>query len=651
MKGKIYLVGNPNCGKSTIFNSLTGLNQKVSNLAGTTVEIKVGQLLLENKKYSLYDLPGTYSIFPKSEEEEIANQEIIKNHQDIDLIIYVADAKQLYRNMLYFSQLSRLNIPVVLLINMWDTVESKNLSYSPQLLEEQLKIPVITYSAKNDERQELLKLLKPIVKEKKTTSFFNEETVNALEIHKADNIAKAKYTVESYQKVSLLFNKVAKKNIANPLTAKLDRIFMHPVGGFFIFGFIMFLLFQMLFTIAAPPMEWIEILFQKISGQLQTVLPQDFWLSNLLIHGIVPGIGGVVVFVPQIALLYLFLTLLEDTGYMSRISYLLDSVMRQFGLSGKSVIPLVGGFACAIPAMMSARTINNKKDRLITLMVTPLISCSARLPVYTILIALLAVKNTSVVNQKGLIFFGLYIFGLVAAMLIAFLFKKILPTDKTGFFILEMPQYRKPVLRNVITNAWNKTLDFIKGAGGVILVVAIILWFLASFGPPAKMQQVRDTYAVELNKPNLSVTAKEQLNKSKNADLMAESFAGHLGKAIEPVVKPLGYDWKIGIAIITSFAAREVFVGTLSTIYAVEKQGNDGIVERLHKAKDEQGNLVYTTATIVSLLVFYMFALQCFSTIAVMKKETAGWKWPIIQFLYLGFLAYGGAWIAYQVFS
>jgi len=541
-------------------------------------------------------------------------------------------------------------VPIVLLVNMWDTVEHNTLSYSPELLQEQLKIPVITYSAKNEDRTSLINQLAAIVKAKKTSSFFNEESENTIDIHQAENTAKANYTLKSYQKVSLLFNQVAKKNIANPFTAKLDRIIMHPVWGFVIFGFIMFLLFQMLFTIAAPPMEWIELWFQKISEQLTNILPQGFWLSNLLVHGIVPGIGGVLVFVPQIALLYLFLTILEDTGYMSRISYLLDSVMRQFGLSGKSVIPLVGGFACAIPAMMSARTINNKKDRLITLMVTPLISCSARLPVYTILIALLAVKNTGVVNQKGLIFFGLYIFGLVAAMLIAFVLKKILPKDNTGFFILEMPQYRRPVLRNVLTNAWNKTLDFIKGAGGVILVVAIILWFLASFGPPSKMERVNKSYEVKLSNPSLSDTETEQLNKSKNAALMAESYAGHLGKAIEPVIKPLGYDWKIGIAIITSFAAREVFVGTLSTIYAVEKKGNEGIVERLHNAKDEKGNVVYTTATIVSLLVFYMFALQCFSTIAVMRKETGGWKWPVIQFLYLGFLAYGGAWLVYQVF-
>jgi ferrous iron transport protein B len=444
---------------------------------------------------------------------------------------------------------------------------------------------------------------------------------------------------------------VQKKAEKTTLSDRLDGVLTHKIWAPVIFFGIMFLVFQAVFAWASYPMDWIEMGFGAAAETLRSILPAG-WFTDLLTEGVISGLGGIVVFVPQIAILFLLVTLLEEVGYMSRAVFIFDKLMQQFGLNGRSVVALVSGGACAIPAIMSTRTIGNWRERLITILVTPLISCSARIPVYTVLIGFVVPEGRliGVFNLQGLAFMGLYLMGIAAALGSAWVFKKILKSSEPSWLMMQLPPYRLPVWRNVGITIWEKTSAFVLEAGKVILVASIILWALASYGPSAKMEAAKVEATQIAQQKNLDETATNNLVASYEIEA---SFAGHLGKFIEPVIQPLGFDWKIGIALITSFAAREVFVATMATIYSIGSTDDEATIhDRLALAQNPvTGAKVYTAATAGSLLVFYVFALQCMSTLAVVRRETGGWKWPLIQFSFMGVLAYLGSWIAFQALS
>jgi ferrous iron transport protein B len=414
----------------------------------------------------------------------------------------------------------------------------------------------------------------------------------------------------------------------------------------------MFIMFQSIFWLASFPMDWIEAAFGALSGKLANILPES-QLTDILIKGIIAGLGGIAVFVPQIMILFGFITILEDTGYMARISFLTDRLMRQVGLNGKSVMPLISGVACAVPAIMATRNIENRKERLITIMITPLMSCSARLPIYTIMIALVIPNKPflGILNLQGLVMMGLYLLGFVMALIIAAIMKFFIAIKEKSYFIMELPVYRAPRWKNVGTTMIQKAKIFITDAGKVIMVISVILWFLASYGPTKKMHAV-DTRYEQLTVANPA--QKDELQREKESEKLANSYAGILGHAIEPAIRPLGFDWKIGIALITSFAAREVFVGTMATLYSVGENPEDNdatLRQKMSGATWRNGRPVYTLASGLSLMLFYAFAMQCMSTLAIVKRETKSWKYPAIQFVYMTALAYGFSLLAFQLFK
>src|SRR5436190_14571339 len=435
------------------------------------------------------------------------------------------------------------------------------------------------------------------------------------------------------------------------LTDKLDNVLLHRRWGYLILLAVLFILFQSVFWLAQFPMTWIETLFSTISVGLNNALPAAWW-SDLLINGIVAGLSGILIFVPQIMILFGLITLLEDSGYMARISFLTDRLMRTVGLNGKSVMPLISGFACSVPAIMSARNIENRKERLLTILITPLMSCSARLPVFTILIGLV-IPSTYVLGflgVQGLVMMGLYLLGLVMALIVSYVAKWFIKIKEKSFFILELPTYRSPRWKNVLPIMIGKARIFVFDAGKVIMIISLILWALSSFGPGNRMKEVTQRYEQLKQQPNANT---EELDKEFGTAKLENSYAGILGKSIEPVLKPLGYDWKIGIALITSFAAREVFVGTMATLYSVGDQDENALRlrDKMKAAKKEDGTPVYTLASGLSLMIFYVFAMQCMSTLAVVKRETKTWKWPIIQLIYMTGLAYIMSLIVFQIFK
>ncbi|MFY0644066.1 MAG: ferrous iron transport protein B [Bacteroidia bacterium] len=610
---RLLLAGNPNSGKSSLFNELTGLRQKITNLPGTTIENKKGTIVHKGEKLEIIDTPGTYSFSPKSIDEQEAVKFI--NSKYIDYVLYVADASNLKRHLFYFSQLSELNIPIILALNMLDVAENKGQSIDIERLSKELGIRVVPINARTGKGVKELK--DELFKEQFVPHYqFSEKDVKAHDFR--------------YLQIDQLLGRTQEiVNKSALITDKLDQVFTHRVWGFPIFLVILFLIFQAVFVLAEYPMTWVEQGFEHLSIFLSDTLPSG-WLKKLIINGLVAGLAGVVVFVPQIAILFFFMGLLEDTGYMSRVSFIMDKLLRTLGLSGKSVIPLLSGAACAIPAIMSTRTIENWKDRLITIMVTPLMSCSARLPVYTLLISL-AIPSQMVwgfINLQALVLLAMYLIGTVAALVAAIVFKYLIKHDIPSFFIMELPVYHSPRWKNIWMTCWQKSRSFVVEAGKVILIVSMVLWFLASY-------QKHET-------KSFAVQETTELEKS---------FAGSLGKTIEPAIAPLGFNWKIGISLITSFAAREVFVGTMSTIYSVDDEDNhEQIRAKMEKDVNRNGAPVYSLAVVLSLLVFYAFAMQCMSTLAVVYKETKTLKWPIIQFFYMTAMAYVGSFIVYQLF-
>ena len=695
----IALVGNPNSGKTSLFNTLTGLNQRVGNFPGVTVDKKTGHTPISDSLLgNVIDLPGTYSLYPKRLDEWVSYRVLLNQDKDIhaDIFVVVVDASNLKRNLLFCSQILDLKKPVVVALTMLDLANKKGIEIDVPELERELGVPVVSVNPRKNKG--IVQLKKAI---ELTASHLYKIPVRDFIDNKAmatapiDDLKKLVPSASDYSAIHYLINheefqlspamqedieNIERKHAFNPtrtqateilqrygrikhimqvavsepdpmqqtiLTDKLDNVLLHRKWGYLILLAVLFILFQSVFYLAQYPMTWIEMAFSSFSSSLAQSLP-DTWWSDLIINGIIAGLSGILVFVPQIMILFALITLLEDSGYMARISFLTDRLMRSVGLNGKSVMPLISGFACAVPAIMSARNIENKKERLLTILITPLMSCSARLPVYTILIGLVIPNHylLGLFSVQALVMMGLYLLGLAMGLLVSFIAKWFIKSKERSFFILELPTYRAPRVKNMVQTMVNKARIFVTDAGKVIMVISLILWALSTFGP-GRMGEVQEHYKTEIAK---NPAKADSLRVVMNTAKLENSYAGILGKSIEPGIKPLGYDWRIGIALITSFAAREVFVGTMATLYSVgEDQQGLLLRDKLRAAKKEDGTPLFTLATGISLMLFYLFAMQCMSTLAITRRETKSWKWPIIQFTYMTTIAYVMSFIAYQL--
>ncbi len=698
----VGLVGNPNSGKSSLFNLLTGLRQRIGNFPGVTVEKKSGTLQIEDlPPVEIIDFPGAYSCYPTSLDERLVVQELTNPKGDLfpDAILYVADVTKLDKHLLLFTQLRDLDLPMILVLNMADLIKEEGLQVDVTALSHRLGVPVVAVSARaNTGIAELKKAIGGLLRDPQAfrpeEPFYEpgvlardvladlrqelparndyhalllahhaswlkhvpEETRHRVQKARVKNgfhslRAQVEETMERYDTFEpIVHDTVRRAGAKASFSDRVDDVLTHRVFGPVIFVVIMLLLFQALFAWTGWPMDGIEWVFETLGNTVREKLSPG-WLTDLLVDGVIAGLGGVLVFVPQIAALFLFITILEEVGYMARAAYLFDSLMQRFGLNGRSVVALISGHACAIPAIMSTRTIANWKERLLTIMVTPLTSCSARIPVYVILISF-AVPEGSFLGfgYQGLAFAGLYFLGILSAMLSALIFKLVLKSQERSFLMLEMPDYRTPVWRNVGITVWQKVKTFIMEAGKIILLISVVLWGLSTYGPPAAMEEARAQVQKTVEEQGLDEQAAEDLMASEQLEA---SYAGHIGKFIEPAIRPLGYDWKIGIALFSSFAAREVFVGTMAIIYSIGSTEDElRIRDRMaDEINPDTGQPVYNRATAWSLLVFYVFAMMCMATLAVTKRETGGWKWPIIQFTFMTTLAYVSAMIVYQVLS
>ncbi|MEI7735616.1 MAG: ferrous iron transport protein B [Ferruginibacter sp.] len=699
-KLNIALVGNPNSGKTSLFNVLTGLHQQVGNFPGVTVDKKTGTTTLAPGLDALIiDLPGTYSLYPKRADEWVAYKVLLNQDEDVkpDMVLLVADASNLKRNLLFCSQILDLKIPVVVALTMMDLAKNKGTQIDIPGLERELGVPIIPINPRKNKGIAPLKKTLETAFEKINqapardfidTNALAPASIDALKVHfpaisnyraihylinhenfvlddvtqhlieniEIDNKfnptrTQAEEIMQRYGRIKFIMQQTVVES--DPLqkalfTERLDNVLLHRYWGYIILMSVLFLLFQSVFWIATYPMDGIEWIFSELGGWLGSVLPPTWW-SDLLINGVVAGLSGIMVFVPQIMILFGLITILEDSGYMARISFLTDKLMRKVGLNGKSVMPMISGYACAVPAIMSARNIENKKERLLTILITPLMSCSARLPVYTILISLIIPSKLYLgfLSLQGLVMMCLYLMGTIMALIVSWVLKWFIKSTERSFFILELPVYRGPRWKNAFTTMIQKAKIFVFDAGKVIMIISLLLWALSTYGPKQKMQAVTTKYE------QLIAAHPEQakeLNKHRKTELLQNSFAGTLGKAIEPAIRPLGYDWKIGIALITSFAAREVFVGTMATLYSVGEDADDNnntLRQKMAAAVKPDGTKVYDLATGLSLLVFYVLAMQCMSTMVVVKKETRSWKWPLIQLLYMTGLAYLMSWLVY----
>ena len=634
---------------------LTGLRQQVGNFPGVTVEKKSGSFKIAEKEHTLTDFPGTYSIYPRTKDEEVVYRVLTDSTSTEfpELALVVLNASQLKRNLLLCSQLYDLKIPLIIVVNMSDIAQRKGISLDLQKLEELFPgSSVVSTNARIGLGKD--RLLEAI----SSFNFKNQEANNRLiisdfEAAPIDNLSKqvseTKERTSWIDKVLPAIQKNEETKTTNQ--SKLDRILVHWFWGYLIFIAVLLVVFQFIYAFASYPMDAIDLLFITISNYLQETLPAGIF-SNLLSQGIVPGIGGVVIFIPQIALLFFFISILEETGYLSRVVFIMDRIMRPLGLNGKSVVPLMSSVACAIPGVMSARTISDWRERLITILVAPLMSCSARIPVYTLLIALVIPDEPvfGFFNLRGIVLFSLYALGLVSALVIAFILKKIIRTKEKGFLVLEMPDFKSPRWQNVWITVFEKVRIFVWDAGKVILAISVILWALASFGPGDSIEKAEQESSVQIAKKSWSEEEKNQFVASAKLE---KSYMGIMGKTLEPLIEPLGYDWKIGVSLLTSFAAREVFVGSLATIYAVHDTSDDNtlLINRLRMEKKVDGTPIYTLATGCSLLVFYVFAMQCMSTLAVVKRETSSWKWPLFQLAFMGLLAYSMSFLTFMMLS
>ena len=696
---KIALVGNPNTGKSTLFNILTGLNQKIGNFPGITVDKKLGYCKLPGgQQAEIIDLPGTYSLYPKSRDERIAFQVLAdsRNPSYPDMVVVIADATNLRRNLLLYTQVADLGLPVLLALNMTDMAKKEGIDINVDKLSERLGVQVVPISARSNQGIDKLKaamantsmatqlpgadmdhlapealqhtrellstdntyLCLQVLHQHEHLSMYTEIEHEALEEIKRTNDfdaskLQAAETIARYRYLSGVLSGVVVDTGATRKFAfsdKIDAVLTNRFWGFIIFFLILFFIFNAIFSWSTFPMDLIEGGFGWLTEYGHEHLPEGL-LTDLFLDGILAGLGGIVIFIPQIAILFAFISILEDTGYMARVTFMMDKIMRKFGLSGKSVVPMIGSLACAVPSIMSARNIENWKDRIITIMVSPLVSCSARLPVYTLLISLIIPEKMlfGFINLQGLTLMGMYLISIVAAILVAWVMKIIIKAKEKSYFIMELPVYRMPRWKNVIFTMYEKSRTFVFEAGKVIIAISIVLWVLATYGPPARFAEIDRKYEqIEAQKIETEIAT---LERDRSAEKLENSYAGILGHVLEPVIKPLGFDWKIGIALVTSFAAREAFVGTMATIYSVEggEEGSTIRSKMLAARNPDTGLPVFTFATGFSLMLFYAFAMQCMSTVAVVFRETKSWKWPLIQIVYMTALAYVASLIAYQL--
>ncbi len=690
----VALIGNPNTGKTSVFNQLTGLNQQVGNYPGITVEKKIGFCKLSNNvKANILDLPGTYSLNASSIDESVVIELLLNKNDKLypDVALVVTEVENLKRNLLLFTQIKDLEIPTILVINMSDRMKYKGISLDIPHLENHLKTKIALISSRKgvgiEELKNLIINYKSLSKEpclnassievdyfaNLQKTFPNQllyklwlvitQDVNFLNLERNEirgaftkshsdlKRLQQKETIKRYQ----FINEVLKEgqnidtSIAKDFRSKLDRVLTHKFWGYVIFFFILFGIFQSIFEWSKIPMDYIDTAFAQLSSLANENLPAGSF-TNLISQGIIPGIGGILIFIPQIAFLFLFISILEESGYMSRVVFLMDKIMRKFGLSGKSVVPLISGTACAIPAIMATRNIENWKERLITILVTPFTTCSARLPVYAIIIGLVIPDQRvlGIINMQGMTLMLLYLLGFGMAIFSAYILNKALKLNCKTFFVVEMPNYKLPMFKNVAINVIEKTKDFVFGAGKIILSISIVLWFMASYGPG---KEFNNAESIIKSKTANSTISHADLNNKIAAFKLENSFIGLMGKTIEPAISPLGYDWKIGIAIISSFAAREVFVGTLATIYSVGGNDNEDTIKNKMAAEvhPETGKKIFNFASGISLLLFYAFAMQCASTLAVTKRETNSWKWPLGQLIFMSGFAYIVALMAYQM--
>lgn len=643
---KIALVGNPNTGKSSIFNMLTGMRQHVGNFPGVTVDLKQGQLKTSAEEHTLIDLPGTYSIYPRSEDERVVYSALTDSDSAYypDAVIIVIDASNLERNLLLASQVYDLGLPTLFVLNMNDIAKRRGISIDLEQLQAQFpEAQIVSANPRVGLGKD--RILAAIDQFKKRNSAGKAPCA-------IDDIdGQEQETVDRYKTIRAFISASTRKKERHPFQHKWDKLLVHHIFGYVIFAAILLIIFQSIYAFAAYPMDMIEMVFGSLSAWCTSVLPAGVF-TDLLTDGIITGISGVVIFIPQIALLFFFITILEETGYLARVVFIMDRLMRPLGLNGKSVVPMMSSVACAIPGVMAARTISDKKERLITILVAPLMSCSARIPVYTLLIALVIpdIEVFGFLNAKGLVLFGLYMLGTVMALLIAIVLKLLVKSNEKGFLLLELPEYKAPRWGNVGMVVLEKVRVFVWDAGKIILAISILLWALASYGPSERIEKAEEQALAYSETQNFSKQEREQLVASAKLE---NSYIGIMGKSIEPAIAPLGYDWKIGIALITSFAAREVFVGSMATIYAVQDDGEaqKPLLEKMRQEKHKNGQPIYSLATGVSLMVFYAFAMMCMATLAVVKRETKSWKWPMVQLGYMGILAYFGALIAYQALS
>ncbi|GGG24154.1 ferrous iron transport protein B [Dokdonia pacifica] len=693
----VALIGNPNTGKTSVFNHLTGLNQQVGNYPGITVEKKEGICkLARGVKAHILDLPGTYSLNASSLDENVVI-ELLLNKKDKDfpdVAVVISDVENLKRNLLLFTQIKDLGIPTILAINMADRMKRKAISLDIPKMEEHLNTKIALISSRKNQGIDYLKQLisdyktistKPCVNasviapeyfDRLRKAFPNQDLyklwlvitqdVNFGKVERNEMKTIASFKTESVSNLKRLqqketiirykfINDVLKETLtidtanAKDLRTRLDRILTHKVWGYVIFFAILMLIFQVIYNWSQYPMDFIDASFASLSEWVKDTLPSGA-LTSLIAEGIIAGLGGIVIFIPQIAFLFLFISILEESGYMSRVVFLMDRVMRRFGLSGKSVVPLVSGTACAIPAVMATRNIESWKERLITILVTPFTTCSARLPVYLIIISLVIPDEKFLFfNLQGLTLMLLYLLGFGTAIGSAWLLNKILKIKSKSFFVIEMPNYKLPLFKNVAINVLEKTKSFVVDAGKIILAISIVLWVLASYGPTKEFSNAEAIVTAQMEE---GAFAKADLEKQIASYRLEKSYIGHLGKFIEPAVEPLGYDWKIGIALITSFAAREVFVGTLATIYSVGDDEEETIKKRMaQEVHADSGKPRFNFASGLSLLLFYAFAMQCMSTLAIVKRETNSWKWPMLQLGVMSGFAYLVALVAYQVFK
>ena len=688
----VALLGNPNTGKTSVFNALTGLTQKVGNYPGITVEKKEGICKLnQTTKCHIIDLPGTYSLNASSIDESIVIELLLnKNSKDFpDIAVVITDVENLKRNLLLFTQVKDLGLPTLLVINMSDQIKRKGISLDIPTLEDALDTKIALVSTREGKGLDVLKdailnykqlscspsiSLNSIDKEyfqNLEKTFPNEPTyklwlvisqdINFVKIDRKKVLGVTDYktmprsylkrlqqkeTIKRYQYINQVLKQGFKvdRQVATDLRNRFDRVLIHKFWGYLIFFFILMIIFQSIFNWSSIPMDFIDSTFASLSESLKNNLPQGIF-TKLFTEGIIPGLGGIVIFIPQIAFLFLFISILEETGYMSRVVFLMDRGLRRFGLNGKSVIPLISGTACAIPAVMATRNIENWKERLITILVTPFTTCSARLPVYAILIALVIPEGSFLgLNYKGLTLMGLYLVGFGMALFAALILSKTLSIKSKSYFVIEMPNYKFPLLKNVGITVWEKTKTFVTEAGKIILAISILLWIMASYGPGENFNQAEQI--VVNNYPELN---EKEIETKLNSYKLEHSYIGILGKTIEPLISPLGYDWKIGIAILSSFAAREVFVGTLSTIYSVENNSENTIKNMMALELRSDGKPLFNLASGISLMLFYALSMQCMSTIAIVKKETNSWKWPMIQLFGMTLLAYIVAFLTYQI--